>query len=131
MYEVRIDPLEFFYKSGNGQLFASITCKVAVYNVQTVPTPPPQNITTSHNASGGLDISVILAVTGEETSGSTEKVCAFYVLLESLSTGLDENEVREAIGRKVYNVSVTTYYDGSPKKTGTGTLSNSSEIEIE
>ncbi|HSG67681.1 MAG TPA: hypothetical protein VK994_03170 [Bacteroidales bacterium] len=132
MYEIRLDPAPgFLYYSGTGKVYASITCKIILNYFQYVPGPPPEDIVTIGNASGGLDITVDLRVIGAESNTSTLGHGTFLVPLFTANTGLSLAQVKTAIGDKVFNLTVNTNFGGVPQKQATGTITNSSDIDIE
>lgn len=127
MYEVKLDPKpSFVYQSGTGKLYGCINCKVILNYFQYVPAPLPDDININNT-----NVNVELYVRGEETNTTTLRDGTFFVLLSTLAKNLTEAMLRDTIGDTVYNIIVNTNYDGTPQKTGSGTITNTSEVEIE
>ena len=132
MYEVRLSPdPSLLYFATSGRIYALISCQVIVNYFEILPAPIEDDITFVANATGGRDYTVNLRMRGTATDAPTLRQGTFPVELPTLATGLDEIGIRTGIDDKHYNFAINIMLDGVIQKTGGGTITNDSDIDID
>ncbi|MEA1898427.1 MAG: hypothetical protein U9N53_12280 [Bacteroidota bacterium] len=108
--------------------FARITIRVPVsYDQEIIIAPIPDP---TDRADGGKDFQIPIKVRGTATGGTTYTPVSTEVFLYN-STETTEAGLRVELANKLYLLTTTVFYDGQEQKKGTGTISATSDIEIE
>ena len=130
MYELN-QKLSILFLSSSEKIYAKAVVGVTISSTENIPYPPAEDIIVTDRGSIGKDIEIRLRVNG--TVSETTKIESLLIPVEIINAGeeLDEQGVRDAIGRKVYNVTTVVYKDGSAQKEKSGTLNSGSNVEID
>ena len=108
MYEIR-QQLCLLFKESTEKIYAKTTAQVTISTTENIPDPTSQDITTTPNSSGGKDIEVNLRVLGSPSVQTQEVTKIIEEEIIDAGEPLDEQGVRDAVGSKLYNVTVNVY----------------------
>ncbi len=132
MYEVRLDPKpSLLYFVNSGKIYALISCQVIANYFEIIPAPVDADISSVANPTNGKNYTVNLRVIGTATDAPTLRQGTFPVEIPALNSGLDKDGVMAAIGNKEYNFTINIMLGGAIQKSGSGTITQNSNIDIE
>jgi hypothetical protein len=130
MYELR-QQVCLLFKGSTEKIYAKTTAQVTISTTENIPDPTSQDITTTPNSSGGIDIEIDLRVLGSPSIPTQEVTKVIEEEIIDAGEPLDEQGVRDAVGSKEYNVTVNVYKGSTKKSSKDKKINNTSKVIIE
>ena len=133
LYTPRFDPEPgFLYFTDTGDIYARISCRITVNTFEYIPSPAIHDIVGVDNASGGKDFTINLRVIRDEPYAPVTNTGSFIINLFRTDAGLNEAQVRDAIDKKVYNLTIDTHKAGALESSvSSQPIDKNSDIDIE
>lgn len=130
MYEINLDLCALFLKSSE-KIYAKSTVQVTISSTENIPAPTSRDIIISDLGPLGKDIVIRLNVYSASPGAPNSDTLDIPVEIIDAGGVLDEQGVRDAIGNKVYNVTVRVFKNNVQKSEEGGAVNNSSKVELE
>ena len=130
MYEPR-QRLSILFLTSSKKIYAKVSILVTLGSSEYILYPPTEDIIVTNRGSEGKDVEIRLRVYG--TVSESSKYQELIIPVEILNPGqvLNEEEIRNAIGSQVFNVTSGVYKNSTLMKSTTGIITRNSDLEIE
>ncbi|MEN8225974.1 MAG: hypothetical protein ABFS05_11520 [Bacteroidota bacterium] len=130
MYELR-QQVCLLFKNSTEKIYAKSTAIVTISVTESIPDPSSQDIIITGNSTGGKDIEIKLHVNGEPTLQPQNVEKEVEVEIIDAGEPLNEQGVRDAVGSKLYNVTVNVYKGSNIESSKEKEINENSTVIIE